>query len=524
MSGGDFEDLIPKLPKELPAGMRFGRYVITRKIGEGAMAMVYEAEHTDLQKRVALKTLHHFFAIQQGVVQRFVREARTASKIQHPHVVGISDIGVEQGVPFLAADLLEGEELRMLIARDGQLAVERVADLLLPVTSAVYAAHEAGVLHRDLKPENIFLAQRKPHGTHPVLLDFGISKAPGTKGSMEITGAGEVLGTPPYMSPEQVIKGMDVFDERSDQYALGVILFEMVTGVLPYADEDVRALMIAIAHGGAPPPSALNANVPPAFDAMVERAMSVSPGDRYPTVLDLGRALYPFASRRVRALWAAEFADTEPESVDIPVTTTTSGRPMAPPPSPSSPGTRWSSRPKPSSVPPDDLRVIPIFEDATDEELAALLSAGKSARFSAGEALAAEGDAAARCFFVLAGEVLVKGYEVDVTLGRGSIVGARALHDTTRYTHAICARTDVRALSLDPEGYAALASKSPTLVLRLDEAIAASAARAFRLVTAYGERTATLDNAAIARVRAAIDEWAVPLDDPDAARARRRLG
>ena len=156
--------------KPLAPGTPFGRYEIVRQLGTGGMATVYEAKHLDLNKRVALKTLHRWLALRTEIVKRFVLEARMASRIQHPHVLGISDIGIEQEVPFMAMDLLEGEELAAVIDRQGAMPLDRIADMMLPLVSAVAAAHDAGILHRDLKPENIFLAQRRPHGQYLSLI------------------------------------------------------------------------------------------------------------------------------------------------------------------------------------------------------------------------------------------------------------------------------------------------------------------------------------------------------------------
>src|SRR5262249_1749155 len=152
----------------------------------------------------------------------------------------------------------DGEELSAVLEREGPLPLSRVADLMLPVISVVAAAHEAGVLHRDLKPENIYVSRKRPYGELPVLLDFGISKFDSRDQAQPLTAAGEVLGTPSYMAPEQVLHGMASYDARSDQYALGVVLYECATRALPFDNkESVHALMVQISKGGARPPSSI---------------------------------------------------------------------------------------------------------------------------------------------------------------------------------------------------------------------------------------------------------------------------
>ena len=481
----------PAAARELQPGASFGRYVILRKIGAGGMATVYEARHVDLHKRVALKTLHPWHALRLDVVQRFMLEGRAASRLAHQHVVGISDIGVEQGVPFMALDLLLGEELASLLDRDGALPLDRVAAVMLPVISAVAAAHEAGVLHRDLKPDNIFLAWRRPHGEHPVLLDFGISKidaGPATP----LTAAGEVLGTPPYMSPEQVLRGMASFDERSDQYALGVMLYECAAGVLPFRHEAIEALMVAVARGGAPPPSSHAPSLPPAFDALVARAMSLAPERRFSSVLALGRALLEFAGPHARALWATEFADV--------------GAPV--------------SRQPAVVLRPADLGALPIWSGVPPAELTALLALAPPARVESGAAVFDQGARAASAFVVISGEVEIwkthgaDTWEIDAA-GAGAQLGLIALWEDGGRSVSAIAKSDVIVVEVKRSALPALVERCPTAVDRLyDEATAA----AVRRLRGAGERASQLfsrpkgpSREALVRLAAAIGEWSVGL-------------
>ena len=199
----------------LAPGTTFDRYEIVRVLGQGAMGAVYEAKHVDLQKRVALKTLHPELAKSPESRARFLREGQTASKLRHPNVVDISDVGINGRIPYLVMEYLEGNDLAALIERERVLSVDRTVTLLLPVLAAVSAAHHEGIVHRDLKPENIFLARSRHGHLQPKLLDFGISKVTATTASPALTGTGALLGTPYYMSPEQAMGGKNV-DARSD--------------------------------------------------------------------------------------------------------------------------------------------------------------------------------------------------------------------------------------------------------------------------------------------------------------------
>ncbi len=502
-------------PDLLEPGTSFGRYVIIKKLGQGGMATVYEAKHTDLDKRVALKTLHLWLSLRYDVVQRFVLEARTAARLQHPNVVSISDIGVEKDIPFMAMDLLEGQELAGLIDRGGPLPVTRVADILLPVISAVAMAHDRGILHRDLKPDNIFLARRPPRGEHPMLLDFGISKVKDA-GVQALTETNELLGTPPYMSPEIVTKGMDDLDARSDQYALGVVLYECATGRVPYPDPGtLSGQMIAISKGGAPPPSAVRPEIPAAFDAAVMRALAVMREDRFPSVIELGRALLPFASPLVQAMWSAEF-----------------GAPEAPPslPAPSIPAGSFIA------LRPTDLRVIPCLADCPEDELLAFLSLAPGARLTAGTPLFERDVTGESCFLLLKGEIEVQrtGSSLPVlpeTVGPGSILGQMALVDGG--PRAVSAMTSMisTVIELRRDVFEALGERCPAVAAQLTEDFALTGIRRLREATSRltylleAEPSTPAELAArdrsLVELRAAIGEWSLAVEQTMSFKRRR---
>jgi len=287
-------------------GMILGKYQIVQRLGSGGMGSVYEAVHRDISKPVALKTLAARLASEPNAQARFLREAASASRLTHPHVVDVTDFGSDGGITYLVMELLRGEDLAAALVREPMgLSVERITEIMLAVSAGVFAAHEVGVIHRDLKPPNIFLSRGSLDDIVPKVLDFGISKLLDEKMSSTLTGTGTVMGTTPYLSPEQVA-GRPV-DARSDQYSLSVILYECVTGRRPHEGETLFAIMRSIADGRFRRPRELRSDVPPAFEAVIMRAMSHDPARRFESVHALGRVLLPFASQRRQVLWGEYF-------------------------------------------------------------------------------------------------------------------------------------------------------------------------------------------------------------------------
>lgn len=281
-------------------GAQIGSYRIVDQLGEGGMGCVWVAMHTGLDKRVALKTLHADVAANPEAVARFLREGRAAARIRHPHIIGVTDVGLVDGLPYLVMDLCEGESLAALLGREGALTIETLVDVALPVADALHAAHLAGVVHRDLKPDNILLTRAHTGELHPVVLDFGISKVEDSRAQLTRTHA--FMGTPSYMSPEQARGGKHV-DGRSDQFSLGLILHECATGHRAVDGGAMLEIVHRIAQRDFPQLGALRPDLPETLLKVVGRMTEVEPATRFPTLREAGRALLPLASARTRTRW-----------------------------------------------------------------------------------------------------------------------------------------------------------------------------------------------------------------------------
>lgn len=226
-----------------------GRYVITRKLGEGGMGVVYLAEQQPVGRHVVVKLIHRHLLNDPEVVGRFEREMHVTARIEHPNTVRVYDCGQENGQPFLVTEYVPGEDLATLLNREGRLASDRLALIAEQIARGLRAAHAAGIVHRDLKPANVMIQTSLGERDRVTVLDFGIAKPLGEHGHLK-TGAGLLIGTPTYMSPEQCA-GTNV-DARSDLYALGLLMFEMAVGRPPFTQEAATALLVA--HISTPPP------------------------------------------------------------------------------------------------------------------------------------------------------------------------------------------------------------------------------------------------------------------------------
>jgi serine/threonine-protein kinase len=263
---------------------RVGKYELRDKIGRGAFGVVYTARDPSLERDVAIKVLRPTHLTNHGIVQRFLQEARATARVAHPGIVTIHDCGqIETNLgitAFIAMELLAGESLTLRLARCGRLEPEVACEIARQVASALDAAHHADVLHRDLKPDNIYLVPdpAMPSGERVKVLDFGLAKI-GHEGHTQLE---KVFGTPRYMSPEQCRSAAQV-DPRSDIYALGCILFELVTGRVPF-DGDVRALIEAHQHELPPRAAQLVADVPAALDQLIAAMLAKEPAARPQTM------------------------------------------------------------------------------------------------------------------------------------------------------------------------------------------------------------------------------------------------
>jgi eukaryotic-like serine/threonine-protein kinase len=267
-----------------------GRYLVTRKVGQGGMGAVYEATHTLINKRVAVKVLLEKYAQREAIVARLKQEAQLASSVGNEHIIDITDFGTtEDGRTFVVMEFLDGESLAELLARETKLPEQRILRIVSQAASALAAAHAKGIVHRDIKPENLFLLRRKDQDFVKVV-DFGISKSLRASGEEEeqprLTQTGMVLGTPLYMSPEQA-RGDDALDARVDVYALGVIMYEAATGRVPFVGNNYLSVISQVLNETPRPPRELRPELSEEFEAIVLRAMAKDRTERYASADDL---------------------------------------------------------------------------------------------------------------------------------------------------------------------------------------------------------------------------------------------
>ena len=275
----------------IAAGQSIGNYRILNKIGTGGMGAVYLAEHPLIGKRVALKVIHRELASNREVVQRFFQEAKAVNKIGSEHIVEIHDFGVTpEGDHFYIMEFLEGRTLASVLHHDRVIDIVRSLHIGAQTANALAAAHAAGIIHRDLKPDNVMLATRLGDPDFVKLLDFGLAKMFVGGGSALKTAAGVLLGTPQSMSPEACESRPSV-DHRTDIYALGILLFQMMTGVLPFDGQTMGEVLVKQVTQLPPPPRGYNANIPPSVEQIVLRCLAKQPDARFPTMLALREAL-----------------------------------------------------------------------------------------------------------------------------------------------------------------------------------------------------------------------------------------
>jgi serine/threonine-protein kinase len=289
-------------------GRSIGNYKIVRVLGEGGMGTVYLAEHPMIGKRVAVKMLRPDLGTDPGLVSRFFQEAKAVNEIRHPNIVDISDFGhTEDGIVYFVMELMEGQSMRDRLSTSGPLPIDQAITTARQVIDALAAAHRVGIVHRDLKPDNIFLVAdpQIPGGFRAKLFDFGVAKLLGDKqkqvGHKTIDGA--VVGTPFYMSPEQALC-QDV-GAAADIYAMGIVMYEMVTGTVPFHAEQLVILLNAILKQPAPPPSRIRPETPPWLDRLILRCLEKDPEAR------------PRSMEEVSAVLGAGIAETSGSDVAL---------------------------------------------------------------------------------------------------------------------------------------------------------------------------------------------------------------
>lgn len=279
-----------------PGDVIGGKYSVERIIGRGGVGIIAAARHVTLKQRVALKFLRPEVAGDPDIIQRFLREAQAAAQIRSEHVTRVMDAGtMEDGTVFLVFEYLAGRDLAAVLREDGPLAIADAVDYLTQACEAVAEAHALGIVHRDLKPANLFLT-RAPDGAPLVkVLDFGLSKVKGSAAMTALTAANHVIGSPHFMSPEQMRSSRDA-DARSDIWALGVVLFGLLTGRVPFEGEYLTEVCAAVLEGKALSLRGLRPDAPLELEAVILRCLRTEPAERFQSVPELVEALRPFAS------------------------------------------------------------------------------------------------------------------------------------------------------------------------------------------------------------------------------------
>jgi serine/threonine-protein kinase len=270
-------------------GARLGGYVVVARVADGAMGRVFEGRHPETKARVAIKVLHKEVARDHVSVERFKREYESALELNHKHVVKVLEFGsTSDGSQFLTMEYLEGEEVGKVLGRGQPMAPARIVRVVCQVALALEHAHSFGFIHRDLKPDNIFMC-RTPDGDDVRVLDFGSVKLQVEMGA-KLTAIGTTVGSPFYMSPEQAMGRSDV-DQRTDVFALGAILYEMLTDKVAFDAPNIAKILLRIMHEHPPAPSTINRQSPPALDAVVAKALAKDKTQRFASARELADAM-----------------------------------------------------------------------------------------------------------------------------------------------------------------------------------------------------------------------------------------
>ncbi len=322
-----------------------GRYELVRVLGVGGTGAVFEARHRTIQRTVAVKLLLPEIAHSNPAIPaRFLQEARTANEVRHKNIVEVIDFGNDDGRLFMVMEFLDGESLGALLKREAPVAPSTIVRLLDPILGALALAHSRGIVHRDVKPANIFLARTPGEdGPTPKLIDFGIAKRVLTD-DVSLTATGMILGTPAYMAPEQASGSSRAITAAADQYALGAILYEALTGVVPHQADSYPAMLVAIVTTPARDIRLLRPDLDAGFAAVIMRTLHPEPSHRYGSLYDLREALAPYRDLGGRPPGMRPSAEapfthlqtrpdgTPPADDDRPTTVTPRATPAAPSP------------------------------------------------------------------------------------------------------------------------------------------------------------------------------------------------
>lgn len=269
-----------------------GTYRVLGVLGEGGMGRLYDAEHVRIDRRYAVKVIHRPLSERSDLVERFAREARAMSRVRSDHIVDVVDVlEAPDGRQCIVTEKLDGKDLEAHVAGGRKLTPSEAVRWVRQACRGVAAAHALGVVHRDIKPSNLFLASDAGGAVTLKILDFGVAKIGGE--SAEVTSTGVIVGTPAFMAPEQA-RGASSADARSDVYALGAVLYRLVTGQSPYGGSDASTTLIRLLEESPARPSLVDKTIPPGLEAVIERAMARDPEERFQSAEELERALQPF--------------------------------------------------------------------------------------------------------------------------------------------------------------------------------------------------------------------------------------
>ena len=272
-----------------------GKYKVEEVIGIGGMGVVVAARHMQLDQKVALKFLKHEAMQSEEAVERFIREAKNAVRLRSEHVAKVTDVGtLDNGAPYMVMEYLEGADLSRVVQATGSITIEEAVAFVLQACEAIAEAHALGIIHRDLKPQNLFVTRRVDGRPLVKVLDFGISKTLEQAGGLVLTRTSSIMGSPLYMSPEQMRSTKNV-DQRSDLWALGVILYELLTGRVPFEAEAIPELCLKVVQDAPDPPKSLRPELPEGLNTVVLKCLEKNPANRFENVAELAAALEPYS-------------------------------------------------------------------------------------------------------------------------------------------------------------------------------------------------------------------------------------